>query len=174
MFARKGLKFTILDVAKDLHIAKKTIYQFYDSKEALMIGALDYGFQEIHAKKRRILEIDLPVSQRIEQVMIAMPDQYSVFDFRQLSDLKERYPAVYKRLRYHLESDWEPVIQLLESAQENHEIRRISIPVLRTMITASFEAFLSTNNLRREGIRYNDALHDMMDILMNGIKEEEK
>ena len=37
-FEKQGLKFTMLDVAKDLHIAKKTIYQFYPSKEELLIA----------------------------------------------------------------------------------------------------------------------------------------
>ena len=42
------------------------------------------------------------------------------------------------------------------------------------MVTASFETFLSTNVLKSEGIQYNDALNQMMDIIMNGIAEDKK
>ena len=35
-YRKKGLSFTMEDIAKDMHIAKKTIYKFFPSKEALL------------------------------------------------------------------------------------------------------------------------------------------
>lgn len=172
-FAQKGLKFTMQDVAESIHMAKKTIYSFYPSKEDLMIGVLDYGFAEIHERKRKILESDLSDTEKIRQVMIAMPDQYDVFDFRQFSELRQKYPRAYSRLRFHLESDWDPVIQLLETAQKKGEVRNISLTILRMIMTAGFETFLSSNVLAAEGIPYQKALQEMMDIVMNGIVEDD-
>ncbi len=173
-FQKSGLKFTMLDVANDLHIAKKTIYQFYSGKEELLTAMLDTGFARIHARKKEILDQDISIPEKIQQVMIAMPDSFEVIDFRQLSDLKEKYPKVYARLRRHLETDWEPVINEIQKGIDAGVVRNISIPVLRTMVTASFETFLSTNVLKSEGIQYNDALNQMMDIIMNGIAEDKK
>lgn len=169
LFIDKGLKFTMQDIADQMHIAKKTIYAYYASKEDLLIGIIDYGFAEIHTKKKNILDSSLPFNEKLRQVMIAMPDQYSVFDFRQLSGLHEKYPNAYHNLNAHLESDWEPVLQLLEEGQKAGMIRNINIPVLRMMITASFESFLSQDGLKKAGISYYDALNDMMDIIMEGI-----
>ena len=42
-FQKNGLKFTMNDIAASLHIAKKTIYQFYASKEELLSAMGEEG-----------------------------------------------------------------------------------------------------------------------------------
>lgn len=169
LFADKGLKFTMQDICNDLHIAKKTIYAYYPSKEEMLIGVMDYGFGEIQENKKKILESDMPLEDKIRKVMIAMPDQYSVFDFRELNELQSKYPKAYANLNEHLESNWEPVLTLLEEGKKQGVVRDINIPVLRIMITASFESFLSQKELEKYDISYNDALNAMMNIVMHGI-----
>ena len=48
VFDRKGLKFTMDDLAKELSISKKTIYTVYDDKEALFLAMVDYIFDSIN------------------------------------------------------------------------------------------------------------------------------
>ena len=172
-FRKHGLKFTMNDIATDLHMAKKTIYTFYSSKEEMLNAMIDTGYEDIQKNKQEIIASDLPYEEKVRQVMIAMPEQFQVIDFRMLSDLNEKYPDVYKNLQRQLENNWEPVIRLLQEGMDQHKIRNISIPVLRQMITATFESFLSTDNLKQEGISYKDACNYMMDIVMNGISEDE-
>ena len=104
--------------------------------------------------------------------MIAMPDQYAILDFRKLTELKEKYPKAYRNMRRHLENNWEPIISLLEQGMQEGKISKISVPILKTMMTASFDAFLSTDALKASKLAYNDALNDMMDIIMDGISED--
>ena len=172
IFHAEGLKFTMQEVAASLHISKKTIYAYFESKEELLIAMLDTGFASIHEGKRKILESDLPTADKIAAVMIAMPDKYNYIDFRQLSSLHDKYPLANSALIRHLESDWEPVTELIEKGIWEGVIRNISIPLLRVMFTASIEAFLSTDTLVRENIPYNEALNGMMDIIMRGIRED--
>ena len=40
------------------------------------------------------------------------------------------------------------------------------------MVTASIDAFLSTDALRKSKVDYNDALNEMMKIILDGISEE--
>ena len=168
-FQKNGLKFTLNDIASSMHIAKKTIYQYYASKEDLLIGLLDYGFSEIHEKKRMILASDLPPAEKLKEAMIAMPDQYQLLDFRMLSTLSEKYPRAASALKDHLESDWEPIVALIEEGISKGIFREISVAVLKTMFTASLEAFLSTEVLQENGISYQEALEDMMTVIMGGI-----
>ena len=62
-FADKGLRFTVQDVAENLHMAKKTIYHSFSTKEDLLIAMLRKGFSSIQENKRQILSSDeeLPV-----------------------------------------------------------------------------------------------------------------
>lgn len=170
-FYKHGLKFTLQDIASSMHIAKKTMYVYFRNKEDLMISLLDYGFAQIHADKKAIAQSDLAMSEKIRKVMIAMPDQYKVMDFRLLADLKNRMPSVYEVLMKHLETNWEPVIELLEQGIAEGKIRSdVDLRVLRMMITSAFQTFLSTDLLVQQGIEYQDALNSMMDIVMKGIE----
>ena len=168
-FQIKGLKFTMDDIAKEMHIAKKTIYQSFSSKEELMMAMLDTGFAEIHKRKKEILDSDLPLAEKLAAVMIAMPDRYDILDFRKLSGLAQGYPTVSEHLKAHLESDWGPVIELMEEGIRTGRLRQISIPIVKLMFTASVEAFLSGDTLTNEKISYSEALEELIGIIMKGI-----
>ena len=94
LFNDRGLDFTMNDIAKSMHIAKKTIYRFFSSKEELLIALLDYGFENIQKEKQKILSSNDSIAKRLEQAMIAMPKQYDKIDFRMLVSLKDIYPQM--------------------------------------------------------------------------------
>lgn len=48
-------------------------------------------------------------------------------------------------------------------------IRRVSLPVLQRMISASIEDFLADRTLDAQGISYTDALDEMISILLEGL-----
>lgn len=172
-FQVSGLKFTMTDVAKKMHISKKTIYLYYTSKEELLMDMLKTGFDDIQNNKKKILKKEIPLEKKIREIMIALPDQYQVIDLRMLSDLHQKYPKVYKALRTYLESDWEPVIHLLEEGMKAKKVRRISIPALQTIITATIESYLSTDVLKNSRMSYTEGLDAMMDIVMDGLLTKE-
>lgn len=172
LFRDKGLHFTMQDISDELHIAKKTIYALFRDKEDLLCAMLDEGFREIHEVKKEIMEKDMGLIEKIKAVMIAMPSQYQLLDFRKLNELEDKYPFAYERLKKHLEENWEPVFQLLDEAENRNLIRQVPHTLIREIFTASIESFLSTDILEKEGISYYPALNELMDILMYGIRKD--
>lgn len=170
LFQSLGLRFTMQEVATALNISKKTIYTVYSSKEALLLDMIDGLFADIHQKKAELAAMDAPVEERIRTVIVALPEQYAAMDFRLLDELEEKYPAAAKRVREHLETNWEPTIALLEEGMSVGRIRQVPIHVLQQMIVASIECFLSDE--KNKGC-YADTLEAMIDIIMNGIKRRE-
>ena len=168
LFQAEGLGFTMQQVAAALHISKKTIYTVYSDKEALLMGMVDMLFEKIHRRKAELAALPLPLEERLRAVIIALPEEYAALDFRQLDTLEEKYPAVAARVRRHLETGWEPTIQLLEQGIAEGRIRPVNLTVLRRILTAAFQQLLSG---AEDGTSYAAELEAMMDILMNGIKE---
>lgn len=168
LFQAEGLSFTMQQVAAALHISKKTIYTVYSDKEALLIDMVDMLFEKIHRRKAELAALPLPLEERLQAVIIALPEEYAALDFRQLDALEEKYPAVAARVRRHLETGWEPTIRLLEQGIAEKRIRPVNLTVLRRILTAAFQQLLSG---AEDGSSYAAELEDMMDILMNGIKE---
>ena len=87
LYRIKGLSFTMNDIAQNLHIAKKTIYKHFDSKESLLQGIVEYGFALIQENKKQILSSDLPYIEKLSQLLIAMPTDIASIDFKQLEPL---------------------------------------------------------------------------------------
>ena len=156
LFNDKGLDFTMDDIAQSMHIAKKTIYRFFSSKEDLLIALLDYGFENIQKEKQKILTSDDSIAKRLEQVMMAMPKQYAKIDCRVLSNITMYLSVI-------------PIIKLINEGIRKKEIRKINTFILRKIITATFEQLLSTDELQERNLTYAKALKEMMNIIMKGM-----
>ena len=88
---------------------------------------------------------------------------------QQMDLLDEKYPQVAARVRQQLETGWEPTLALLKQAMNEGVLRRVSLPVLQRMISASIEDFLADRTLEQQGISYTQALDEMISILWEGI-----
>ncbi|MBQ9464333.1 MAG: TetR/AcrR family transcriptional regulator, partial [Lachnospiraceae bacterium] len=92
LFNRKGLRFTMDDLAAELHRSKKTIYVFFPDKKHLLDDMVDYIFDSIKDSERRIADdTSLSTVEKIRRVLGAMPEEYRSVDLRQLYVLKEKY-----------------------------------------------------------------------------------
>lgn len=54
-----------------------------------------------------------------------MPECYQDVDFRQLYQLKEKYPEIYHQVEVRLETGWETTIALLEQGMQEGVIRPV-------------------------------------------------
>lgn len=169
LFREQGLHFTMQQVADGLHISKKTIYTVYSSKEELLLSMVDNAFDEIHRCKDEILNGEGPLEEKLRAVIIALPEEYGALDLQQMKRLDEKYPIVADRVRYQLETGWEPTMRLLGKAMEEGVVRKVSLEVLRRMIIASIESFLSDRSLFESGVKYTSVLEEMISILMEGV-----
>ena len=156
-FQKKGLKFTMDDLASLLGISKKTIYTVFPDKNSLVLEMVDYCF------------LSLDTVGKIRAILGVLPEGYRELDLRQLYQLKERYPEVYEKVKSRLETGWESTISLLEQGITEGKIRNIQIPILKTMMEATLEQFFQRDVLVQNGISYHEALDEVVSILIDGI-----
>lgn len=169
-FASKGLRLTMDDIAKNLHISKKTVYSIYENKEALFLAVADYCFADIKEHERRVAEDQsLGVIEKLKKIMIVMPDRYQNIGLSNLYQLKDKFPSVYKKVEKYLDTDWDATIKLLEQGMEEGLIRPISIPLFQTIFESTIQGFMASSVLVDNNISYEQALGDVIDILLNGI-----
>ncbi len=172
VFNKKGLKLTMDDIAEYMGISKKTIYKHYDSKEAIFDQIVDYIFDGIKRREKEILEEEgLTLEQRTRKLLAAFPESYTEIDFTKLGDLKEKYPKIYRKLTRRLESGWEPTMALLEQGKEEGLYRQdANFTIFKIMMDASVARFFETDTLKKSRIGYVDALNQVVDILLTGIR----
>ena len=169
-FNKKGLKFTMDDIAKILGMSKKTIYTVFRNKESMFYAMVDYMFDCIKEHERRIVEDQtLSTIEKIRQILGVMPESYRDVNFHQLYQLKDKYPTVYKQVEQRLETGWEETIALLEQGMVEGCIRQVPIPLVKMMLEASLEQFFQRDILVRNNISYLEALNEVVGVLMDGI-----
>jgi len=170
-FNDKGLKFTMNDVAKRLEMSKKTIYTVFEDKETLILETIDYGFSKIKESEQQIIDNnELDILEKIKRVLVVLPDSYKKIDFRQIYAMQSKYPRLYKLIEGRIENGWEATIELLEEGIKEGVIRPIAIPVLKSMVESSIEHFISSTILIQNNITYEQALEEMIDIIIEGIR----
>lgn len=174
VFNRKGLKLTMDDVAEELKISKKTIYKEFSSKDEIFETMVDYVFYNIKIKEKEILNSkDFTTLEKIRMFLAAMPDSYRNINFQELHPLKDKYPKVYKRLQKRLETGWAPAFKLLEQGKQEGIIRQdADLAVFKIMMEASLERIFERDVMKGSKKKYNDYLNEVVDILINGIAEE--
>ncbi len=169
-FNRKGLKFTMDDIAGQLGMSKKTIYTVFRDKETMFFAMVDYMFDSIKESERQVLRDEsFTTVEKIRRVLGVLPEGYKDIDFRQLYLLRDKYPKIYKRVEERLESGWETIIGLMEQGMEEGIIKRVDIPIVKLMLEAAIEQFFQRDILIRNQISYAQALDEVVEILVNGI-----
>lgn len=171
LFNEKGLKFTMDDIARSLKISKKTLYKVFADKEQLFLAMVDYMFDKVKESERAVVEDGrLSTVEKIHRILGVLPEGYKDVDLKQLYLLKDKYPKIYRQVERRLETGWETTIELLERGMAEGCIRPVRIPILKMMLEASVEQFFQRDILIRNQISYQDALDEVVDILMDGIR----
>jgi hypothetical protein len=60
----------------------------------------------------------------------------------------------------------------MEQGMEEGVIRRVDIPIVKMMLEAAVEQFFQRDILLRNGISYIDGLNEVVQILMDGIVDQ--
>lgn len=169
-FQKKGLKFTMDDLAALLGISKKTIYTVFPDKNSLVLEMVDYCFASIKESEQKVIQdSNLDTVGKIRAILGVLPEGYRELDLGQLYQLKEKYPEVYEKVKSRLETGWESTISLLEQGIAEGKIRNIRILILKTMMEATLEQFFQRDVLIQNGISYHEALDEVVAILIDGI-----
>jgi AcrR family transcriptional regulator len=170
-FNEKGQKFTMDDVARRLGISKRTLYTVIQDKETLSVDMVDYVFDAIKANEKEIAnDTSLDIVEKLKKILIALPKKYKAIDYSKLYDLKNKYPKIYAKIENRLETEWEVTFSILEQAIAEGRIRKISLPVFQSMVSGTIEYYLSRKILADSQIAYEEALAQMLDIIMHGIQ----
>lgn len=174
VFNQKGLKFTMDDIAAELGISKKTIYTVFADKTSMFYAMVDYIFDQVKESEARIMEDpSLTTRERLEKILIVLPESYQEVDFRKLYELESRYPEIYEKVAIRLETGWENTYAVLTQGMEEGCFRRVPLSVIQSMVAGTIEQFLTRQNLQQEGISYMEGLQELVRILMDGIAAEQ-
>ena len=130
LFDKKGIKFTMDDLARSLAVSKKTIYTVFEDKRSIMNETIDRFFDDALTEEEAILnDGSLSIPEQLMAIIGRVPERYTQKDLAQLYVLKEKYPSVYRHWQRCREDYWEGVGILLKRGIEQNACAEDDVPV---------------------------------------------
>jgi hypothetical protein len=99
-----------------------------------------------------------------------MPESYRELDFGKIYLIRDKYPGIYKKVEERLETGWETTIALIEQGIKEGVVRPVNIPMVKMMFEASLEQFFRRDVVARNNLTYNEALDQVVNIILEGIR----
>ncbi|SDB12769.1 TetR/AcrR family transcriptional regulator [Eubacterium oxidoreducens] len=175
VFKKKGMKFTMDDIAKELSMSKKTIYTIFRDKEEILYDMVDYAFDKIKESEKQVLnDHNMDTVEKLRNLLGVLPEGYKELDFRQLIMLRTKYPVIYQKIEQRLENGWEATLRLIEQGIEEGVLRPVNLVIFKSTYEAAIEQFLERDILISNNIEYADALEEVVAIMVDGIIEKRR
>lgn len=169
-FDENGIRFTMDDLAKRLRISKRTLYSHIASKEKLIFDIIELNFRSIKEQEKKIMENNgLDVLEKLRRVLCIMPFSNVPIDYLRIHEIKEFYPKLYERIEYHLSTEWENTLYLIQEGITEKKLKPVKPELLRQMILGTYINFLGKDFLAGCNMSYKEATDEMIDIIINGI-----
>lgn len=171
-FTKNGLKFTMSDVAKNLGISKKTIYTVFESKQALMLGIADKYAADFQIMQDELeSNPNLDTVEKVIQILIGLPNRYQNIGLREMYDLADKYPKVYKRLMKTVNDGWKLAESYIVKGIQEDKIRPVSVPIVMAMVEGTVRKFMDSRILVNNGLSYEQGKEEMIKVIINGIRK---
>jgi TetR/AcrR family transcriptional regulator, cholesterol catabolism regulator len=102
LYFRYGIRSITMDeIAAQCGMSKKTIYQFFEDKDALVAAVMD---MKIHIKEDECISTQQKSDNAIHEMFLALENVMALFDNMHASvmlDLQKHHPATFKKLQAH-------------------------------------------------------------------------
>lgn len=166
----RGMKFTIDQVATKLGISKKTIYQYYASKDILITEIIAMALADVTGQEKDILaDKDRAFAERIKGLILLEPKSFGKTNDWVMEDIKRSRPEDWEKIE---QFKYERMLVLSEFLEEGIVLGLV--PKMNTKVAArlllgacrelSQYDFLVENNLD-----FRQARQLLTDIFLNGI-----
>ncbi|MCA4152683.1 TetR/AcrR family transcriptional regulator [Priestia megaterium] len=170
LIQQKGVSFTISDLAKNLGTSKRTMYQHFSSKDDIIDSIIENLILQIKNKEEKIFHDEsLNLLEKITQVLICVPEEFSTMDFRLLADLKRLHYNQWVKIDDFLKQEWDLVVKLMEEGIETGVIREINLQLFVELYLGAINQIYQPNFSLNTKLTMSEILKSVMDILLNGI-----
>jgi AcrR family transcriptional regulator len=170
-FNRDGFDFKMDDLAKELHISKKTIYKHFKNKEDIFHVFIDESFQSVHEQQEGIFYDDnLSIKEKLLRILNTRSRFEDRLSIEKTMELNTYYPRLYELIINTYRTQWDKVKKLIIQGQENGVFKKdINVTLVQTMMMESMQMMHRDNLLSKANLSYRDAIKEASEIIVSGI-----
>lgn len=172
LFDRDGFNFKLDDLAKVLHISKKTIYKYFKNKEGIFRTVIIESFDSTHEMQKKIFsDPTLTTEQKLIGILSSRSKYESRVSIEKTMDIRNYYPDLYVLIMKGYMSQWDRVDALMKQGIKEQVFRAdINVELVKTLLMDGMQMMHKDNLLRSSGLTYREAITQLIAIVMDGIR----
>ena len=171
LFSEKGPRFTIEELARALGTSKRTIYENFKDKEALLDKTIDFFFKDIIEEGEEILnDKTLSKNEKIIKSFNSKPDIESIGSVvRHINELDRYFHLLFKKTEACLDKVWDGVIEFICESEEIKELSNAKRVILKLVLNESMKKLMDYEFLVKNKISYEDGMDMLVELMINGV-----
>jgi AcrR family transcriptional regulator len=170
-FNAKGPAFKVGDLAKAIHISKKTFYVYFPNKSALYEEVIAQAMAQIAERKKAILAGEGTTKQKLYDLLTIHTPFEAVVNIGKLSVLQKEEPLVYQRLLASYEASWGDFLSLVEIGKKDGTLREDADGnFLVDILIHTYQSFYHDDFLLRNHLSYSEAVDKLASTVLAGVE----
>ncbi|MBD8497168.1 TetR/AcrR family transcriptional regulator [Paenibacillus arenosi] len=170
LLAVRGLKFTTAELANSLGISKRTLYEQFESKEAIIACLVDDAIEEIRKHEREIYaREDWNAAQKLYALLSFVPSGLLIGNPHLLEDLKRYAPMQWSKVDQLLLHEWSTITKVLEDGIASGEFRSVHVPAVVQAMRGASAAIFDPREAQHVAFSLHQAVKTMTDVFVQGL-----
>lgn len=170
MLAR-GLKFTMGELAAKLHVSKTSLYEQFNSKEALINGVLEMALEDMRRQDEAIYnDAALSLTEKLLALFKVTPTLFGPINNRRIyDDLLLHHPGGEQMLDAFREEQFRRQSALIAEGVANQSVRGVNMRVLQQLLLGATSELFTYRFLTENNMTIADAMAALADIVVFGL-----
>lgn len=165
----RGTKFTVDAVAERLGISKKTLYQYYTSKDELISALTDAAIADMEQQENAILASDLGFEAKLTALLTVEPKLFGKINDWVIDDMRRHKPDEWEKVERYRHSHVHQLREFIAEGIRHGKLRSVNAAVAAHMVLGACTEMLEYPFLKENNLTITDALHALTDIFLHGV-----
>ena len=171
----KGINFTVAELAGQLAVSKRSIYDHFDSKKDLVAAVLDEILADLKQQVDQIAHsLQLDTIEKLKALMTTSPKALGPLSSHVITDIKRLLPEQWGHFEDFFSARWQEIEGLIEQGVEQGLFRPIDLNILHRVYRGAINELNEYQFLNRNNQTFHNAIISMTDILIYGVLAPDK
>lgn len=170
---RYGLKkFTVAEVATELHISKKTLYQYFSGKDEMI---REYFEETLESDRQSVFDAVGSDRSFLDKIhaLVHSSHRYRM-PVRIMDEAKQFYPDEWAKIETLKQFKLDEFQKLLKQASDEGILRPdVHFGILAAMLERVSGMFIDTDFLLEHGMKATQAIDEVLNIIISGIVKKD-
>jgi len=171
LFFEKGVKsMTMSDIANELGISKRTLYEVFRDKEDLLENCINMHIERADKSIRELAVNSEDVIDALMRIYARSLDEMRTINRSVMHDLKKYHSRLYKKVEQNQRENTNRLLPLLDKGVEQGLIRSdVNFEIILWLVKSQFKALLNDDYFPSEKYSFNDFIKAIILNFMRGI-----